>query len=1130
VNGFSDSKAYLYDLHKALSQFDVILLTETRMDSWDESALPGYSVAFIPARQPGQAGEGFVVAVRRSPHYTVSDWGSSETTLWVRLQFLDGVRLVVGACYIPPQGSAQLQGVDVDARMVRLTSDILAALDEGYVVLGGDFNARVGGCGEGHLAAEGARGCTDSSVNGHGRKLLQLCNRTGMHLCTGRVPGDLLGDPTYHATCRSAATRLDHVLVSPSLLPYVCSSSVLQDWGGSDHLPIRLVMRIAIPLQPVEACSGRPIPQLRWDIRAQPAYVEALGRISCTSFRASSLAAAEGDIDAAFHELEQGVIAAAADAGMQRSRPRRTPTGQHGRHKPFFDAECAALKRRMRALQRHGRPPEEARAMERQYHSVVRAKRRAYRQRQLEATLQEQRVNPRGFWQKVRCDHQSLPGPLCTVQKWDAFLEGVSDCCSAFSGPLPPASHPDQGGPAASQLNNPISHEEVLIGLRKLHNGRATGLHGYPAELLRAAQPLVGDGEAPQPHVLAPLLTQVLNAAFDAGRFPSDINHSLVTPVFKRGDVGDPANYRPISVTEPLSRLYATILNDRLVSFTEDCNLRAPTQAGFRPGLSTVHQVFTLQHFVDSATPESPLYCCFLDLKSAYDLVPREALWEVLRRLGIQGKMLAAIRSLYSGCTVSVKVNGRTGKSLPSQSGVKQGCPLSPTLFGLFADGLHRFLRSHCPADGVLLPSGDRLRELGYADDFVLLSSSGEGLQRLIGTTSAWCTVTGMSISQAKSKVMVFGLHNITTSGGTAVEIRCEGQVLQCVSSFVYLGVLFESRAGVRGTFDHLHQRMWGAFALIQRQYGKLSCPPAVGLLLDLYNACVPPAGSYGCEVWGFLPCSTDAARARAQLSTTHCQMLKQIAGLRSTVCTNILFRELGVPPLEYMWWKRVVRFWNSLASLPPSSLYYQVALHNCQSAVLGGVRNWAHGFMFGLRRIGFPFDIRCDKLNVVDWGTVRCCLVAQQRAVWHGLHVSPRLCPSAGAQRCTYLRWFARPLDQSRRIPLVRLPVGARVLRAFLRFRTGCHDLPVALGRRTGVPRSQRLCTHCSSHDIGDEYHLVFSCSAVQHIRDRYPGLFRPTVSTMVEFLWQDDLVSVVRFVVECLDVLQAASSSNQP
>jgi hypothetical protein len=243
----------------------------------------------------------------------------------------------------------------------------------------------------------------------------------------------------------------------------------------------------------------------------------------------------------------------------------------------------------------------------------------------LEATLQEQRGNPRGFWQKLRCDHQPLPAPLCRVQEWDAFLRKVADCHSGFSGPLPPASHPNQVHGEASRLNSPITTEEVLVGLHKLHNGRAVGLHGYPAELLRAAQPVAVPGQPPEPHVLAPLLTQVLNAAFDAGHLPRTVNHSLVTPVFKRGDVGDTANYRPISVTEPLSRLYATILNDRLVSFTEECNLRAPTQAGFRPGLSTAHQIFTLQHFADNATTGSPVYCCFLDLKSAYDVVPRDA-------------------------------------------------------------------------------------------------------------------------------------------------------------------------------------------------------------------------------------------------------------------------------------------------------------------------------------------------------------------------------------------------------------------------------------------------------------------------------------------------------------------------
>eukprot|EP00884_Botryococcus_braunii_P000691 jgi/Botrbrau1/10622/Bobra.154_1s0012.1 len=50
------------------------------------------------------------------------------------------------------------------------------------------------------------------------------------------------------------------------------------------------------------------------------------------------------------------------------------------------------------------------------------------------------------------------------------------------------------------------------------------------------------------------------------------------------------------------------------------------------------------------------------------------------------------------------------------------------------------------------------------------------------------------------------------------------------------------------------------------------------------------------------------------------------------------------------------------------------------------------------------------------------------------------------------------------------------------MRFRLGCHDLPIAKGRQQGIPRDQRICTRCSLELVGDEHHLLFTCPAVQH------------------------------------------------
>ena len=693
----------------------------------------------------------------------------------------------------------------------------------------------------------------------------------------------------------------------------------------------------------------------------------------------------------------------------------------------------------------------------------------------------------------------------------------MASCPAVSLRTLPVASHPVRVAPGVEALNEPLTLVEVLEGLQRLHNGRAPGPRGYPAEFLRAARADAAPGEPPHPHTLAPALLAVLNAAFCSGVVPAAFNGSLVTPVYKKGTPGDTSNYRPIAVGEPISRLYANILNARLVKFTEDNQLRAPSQAGFRPGLSTVHQLFTLQHFIDQTGARGPLYCCFLDLKSAYDMVSRPALWDVLRRLGITGHMLAAVQSLYVHNDIAVKVEGRCGARVTSETGVKQGCPLSPTLFGLFVDGLHHYLKEHCPGDGPQLSDGSCVPDLGYADDFVLMSRTPEGLQRLLNATVAWCSMVNMVVSHAKSKAMVFG--------GTPQGVACPllfvgGERLEHVTLYKYLGILYESPLGMHATCRYLEGKMTVAWALLSRQYAKLDCPAAVGLLLDLYQACVPPTGSYGCEVWAFLPMASAASAARQRLSTAHVNMLRQIVGARSTLSSAILFRELGVDPLEHVWWLRAAGFWNGVAAMPPQSLHYRVVLDGCRDAVRGGSRNWVQTFFKGLLRLGYPLTIRLDALPVVDADVLRGLIARRAGAVWQGLHLCPRTCPSEGATRCTYLRWFARPANMSHRLSPLRLPLGARSVRMFLRFRMGCHDLPNDAGRRARprVPRACRRCSHCPLPEVADERHLVFSCPAVDHLRVRYAHLFRHPSHTMVSFLWQSDILSVARFVCECL------------
>eukprot|EP00884_Botryococcus_braunii_P003919 jgi/Botrbrau1/13528/Bobra.0347s0012.1 len=298
------------------------------------------------------------------------------------------------------------------------------------------------------------------------------------------------------------------------------------------------------------------------------------------------------------------------------------------------------------------------------------------------------------------------------------------------------------------------------------------------------------------------------------------------------------------------------------------------------------------------------------------------------------------------------------------------------------------------------------------------------------------------------------------------------------------------------------------------RKCGNLQCAASIGLLLKLVLMCAVPTASCACEIWGWRSFRSPATSPYVKLlESSYLVMLKLLLGVRPSVATPILLAELGVQPLSHHWLMHMATFWNSLVSLPQDSLYALILRDSCFYGVTTNTPTWAGYFMKALIQVGYPYQIYCQAPHPIDMASLRDLLRRHGRQPWEGLNVYPRLCPTERAQLCTNPRWFNSP-SRATLSRLLWLRMSVSKLRDFHRFRMGVHNLPVDAGRGRGVPRSQRLCDNCQAGLVGDEHHLVFSCSACSPSGPVTPNLFRSPFRSLRQFVWQDDRQSKVNFI----------------
>ena len=510
---------------------------------------------------------------------------------------------------------------------------------------------------------------------------------------------------------------------------------------------------------------------------------------------------------------------------------------------------------------------------------ISRAKQAWIQQRNDEIVEMSKRQST-NFW-KV---YKTRKGDACPVnlqQQTEAFkdLYGAQ--------PAEPPQRPTSSGVSTPSLSDEcmfasINADELHTSIRKLKRGKSPGIDGISAEMII-------DGGDLMHSCLLDLYNRML-----ATHFPECLSVGMITAVYKSGEKSDMRNYRGITVGPVFANLFAMIIERRLALWAEEHAIKARGQAGFRKDFRTTDNIFVLRSLIDKQRQArekgkcGKLYCCFVDFKKAFDTIPRAVLWQVLEDLGVHGRVLDIVKSMYAHDSAAVRTSEGLSEIFRCLMGVKQGCPLSPTLFGLYVDGLEKRLLETVGIDapallGVLTPL------LLYADDLILMSTSKEGLQRQLDVLASFCEQRLLTVNLSKTKIVIF----------EAQRSQCEpflfnNRAVERQQEYKYLGFVFHATKNMAHGTEYLVAAAKKAVHAMRRRciFLHLSDPATICKLFDIL---VLPILSYSCEVWAGDPKIGDKAEV------LHRQFLKQLLGVRKTTTNQLVLAELGVSRCKYI-------------------------------------------------------------------------------------------------------------------------------------------------------------------------------------------------------------------------------------
>ena len=160
-----------------------------------------------------------------------------------------------------------------------------------------------------------------------------------------------------------------------------------------------------------------------------------------------------------------------------------------------------------------------------------------------------------------------------------------------------------------NSLHNIVfAEDDIIAAIDELSNNSAAGPDGFPAVMLKKLK-----------HVLAKPLLAIWRQSLDEGICPNQAKQSTITPLHKGKSTAHAANYRPVTLTSHLVKIFEKVLRKHVVSHLEKNNLFNNTQHGFRAGRSCLSQLLSHDKILSLLDSSANVYVIYLDFAKAFD-------------------------------------------------------------------------------------------------------------------------------------------------------------------------------------------------------------------------------------------------------------------------------------------------------------------------------------------------------------------------------------------------------------------------------------------------------------------------------------------------------------------------------